>query len=80
MRSSDSTSLETTPLLSSPRDHGAINEPEYPNPISPDPVVVHISRTDLIWVLTGLWSAVFLGALDGEQLLWHYPPSLMNRL
>jgi hypothetical protein len=24
-----------------------------------------ISRADLIWVLAGLWSAVFLGALDG---------------
>ncbi|KAG9126985.1 hypothetical protein FRC07_001149 [Ceratobasidium sp. 392] len=24
----------------------------------------HPSRTDLLWVLTGLWSAVFLGALD----------------
>lgn len=24
-----------------------------------------ISRIDLIWVLAGLWSAVFLGALDG---------------
>lgn len=26
-----------------------------------------ISRADLIWVLAGLWSAVFLGALDGES-------------
>ncbi len=25
-----------------------------------------ISRADLAWVLAGLWSAVFLGALDGE--------------
>lgn len=80
MRSSDSTSLETAPLLSSPRNHGAINEPEYPNPNSPDPGVAHISKTDLIWVLTGLWSAVFLGALDGKQVLWHHPPALMNRL
>lgn len=27
-----------------------------------------VSRTDLIWILLGLWSAVFLGALDGA---WH---------
>lgn len=25
-----------------------------------------ISRGDLTWVLAGLWSAVFLGALDGK--------------
>ena len=25
-----------------------------------------VSRADLVWVLAGLWSAVFLGALDGE--------------
>ena len=24
-----------------------------------------LSRADLVWVLAGLWSAVFLGALDG---------------
>ena len=24
-----------------------------------------VSRADLIWILIGLWSAVFLGALDG---------------
>ncbi len=24
-----------------------------------------VTRADLIWVLAGLWSAVFLGALDG---------------
>jgi hypothetical protein len=26
-----------------------------------------ISRKDLIWILCGLYSAVFLGALDGER-------------
>ncbi|KAI0254310.1 vacuolar amino acid permease [Lactifluus subvellereus] len=65
MRSGDSSPSESSPLLSSPRDHGANDEPAYSRPDSPDPVVAPISRADLIWVLTGLWSAVFLGALDG---------------
>ena len=34
-----------------------------------------ISRIDLIWVLTGLWSAVFLGALDGSLVLAISPTS-----
>jgi hypothetical protein len=67
MSSSDSSPSESTSLLSSPRDRGANNDPESSSPDSQDPVVVHISRTDLIWVLTGLWSAVFLGALDGKH-------------
>ncbi|KAI0069016.1 vacuolar amino acid permease [Artomyces pyxidatus] len=29
------------------------------------PPVNHVSRSHLFWVLAGLWSAVFLGALDG---------------
>lgn len=34
-----------------------------------------ISHIDLIWVLTGLWSAVFLGALDGSLVLAISPTS-----
>lgn len=66
MRSGDLSPSEFSPLLSSPRDHGANDEPAY-SPDSPDLVVAPISRADLIWVLTGLWSAVFLGALDGKH-------------
>ena len=29
-----------------------------------------VSRADLVWILAGLWSAVFLGALDGAWRLW----------
>jgi len=29
-------------------------------------VVNHVSKSTLVWILFGLWSAVFLGALDGE--------------
>lgn len=32
-----------------------------------EPCATKISRADLIWVLAGLWSAVFLGALDGAS-------------
>ena len=28
--------------------------------------IKRVSGIDLIWILTGLWSAVFLGALDGQ--------------
>ncbi|KAF8268308.1 major facilitator superfamily domain-containing protein [Lactarius quietus] len=56
---------QSSPLLSSPRELGANDEPEAPFPTSPDPVVIHLSRADLLWVLVGLWSPVFLGALDG---------------
>lgn len=34
-----------------------------------------ISRVDLAWVLAGLWSAVFLGALDGEYRFPGYATS-----
>lgn len=40
-----------------------VQEDESPSSI---PSTKPISRADLIWVLTGLWSAVFLGALDGS--------------
>ena len=37
---------------------------------SPEPVPLNkVSRSDLAWVLAGLWSAVFLGALDGAWLV-----------
>lgn len=36
-------------------------------PQEPDPSASKLSRADLIWVLAGLWSAVFLGALDGAS-------------
>jgi hypothetical protein len=67
MNSSDSSLSESTALLSSLRDHRANGDSECSSPDSQDPIVVHISKTDLIWVLAGLWSAVFLGALDGKH-------------
>ncbi|KAH9179954.1 MFS general substrate transporter [Lactarius sanguifluus] len=65
MRSRDWPPSETSPLLSSPRDLRADDVPATPSPTSPDPAVVHVSRADLVWILVGLWSPVFLGALDG---------------
>ncbi|KAI0637813.1 vacuolar amino acid permease [Trametes polyzona] len=61
---------ETRPLL---HDHHHYPHDDYsatssrtqsPEPAEP-PALNKISRSDLIWVLAGLWSAVFLGALDG---------------
>lgn len=38
---------------------------------SPDPPPLNkVSRSDLAWILAGLWSAVFLGALDGACLIF----------
>lgn len=38
------------------------SEPQVP----PPPLLNHFSRSDVRWILTGLWSAVLLGAFDGE--------------
>jgi len=65
MCSRDGPPSESSPLLSPPRDLDANDEPEASIPASPDPVIIHLSKADLIWVLVGLWSPVFLGALDG---------------
>jgi hypothetical protein len=65
MQSRASTPTESSPLLSSPHDHLADDGLERPD--SPDPVVFRVSKMDLIWILAGLWSAVFLGALDGKH-------------
>jgi hypothetical protein len=67
MSSRDSTPSESSPLLSSPRNHLTNDDLGRPFSDTPDPEVFRVSRMDLIWVLAGLWSAVFLGALDGKQ-------------
>ena len=67
MASRVSTPSESSPLLSSPCNRLANDALERP-PVSdtPDPEAFRVSRIDLIWILAGLWSAVFLGALDGK--------------
>ncbi|EGO01838.1 hypothetical protein SERLA73DRAFT_71001 [Serpula lacrymans var. lacrymans S7.3] len=60
-------SKESQPLLTH-------HHPEYtppPGPSSPDVLQQqnHTPKADLFWILTGLWSAVFLGALDGKSSL-----------
>jgi len=67
MASRVSTPSESSPLLSSPRNRLANDALERaPVSDSPDPDVFRVSRIDLIWILAGLWSAIFLGALDGK--------------
>ncbi|KAH9853757.1 MFS general substrate transporter [Lenzites betulinus] len=61
---------ETRPLLhdqdSRPLSYRSATSTRTPSPEPAEPPSLNkISRTDLIWVLAGLWSAVFLGALDG---------------
>lgn len=69
-----SNSPERQPLLSgesSPtvysrsRSRSPEDEPAVGLVDQPKDAPVHTSRADLVWVLAGLWSAVFLGALDG---------------
>jgi hypothetical protein len=66
MSSRASTPSESSPLLPSPRNHLTNDGLGRPFADPPDPEVFRVSRMDLIWVLAGLWSAVFLGALDGK--------------
>ncbi|KAG1753863.1 vacuolar amino acid permease [Suillus paluster] len=66
--SSRSSSKESQSLL-----HDRHQEPSYNSvevaesslPNSDPPPLNQVSRIDLFWILSGLWSAVFLGALDG---------------
>ena len=62
---------ERSPLLSTqdiPQSYDATedesNLPQSPNEFKP---LNKVSKGDLAWVLAGLWSAVFLGALDGGE-------------
>ncbi|KAJ2967655.1 hypothetical protein NUW54_g13446 [Trametes sanguinea] len=62
---------ETRPLLhdrdARPQSYRSANSSRTQSPEPGDPPVLNkVSRSDLMWVLAGLWSAVFLGALDGE--------------
>lgn len=70
---------ERSPLLDrttadsrSDRDYDSVTTLDTQEPLSPisSPNIDYkppnkISNADLCWVLAGLWSAVFLGALDG---------------
>jgi hypothetical protein len=67
MHSRAPTPSESSPLISSPHDHRPSDPLERPIPDSPNPEVFRVSRIDLVWILAGLWSAVFLGALDGKH-------------
>ncbi|KAI0346735.1 MFS general substrate transporter [Trametopsis cervina] len=60
-------SSETSLLAeSTPQSYGTRREDASPPPSPAEYAPLNkISRADLIWVLAGLWSAVFLGALDG---------------
>lgn len=64
--SSSRSSKESRPLL-----HPPVRPPSYnslhspPSPTEDAPPLNHVSRVDFFWIVSGLWSAVFLGALDG---------------
>ncbi|KAG8955270.1 hypothetical protein FRC03_011230 [Tulasnella sp. 419] len=53
------TASEQRPLLSQTNSYQSISRSPTPQPLNKP------SKTDLAWILAALWSAVFLGALDG---------------
>ncbi|KAF7797522.1 hypothetical protein EIP86_008722 [Pleurotus ostreatoroseus] len=57
---------ETTPLLTADTEsaHTVYGDDDLPPSPTEYGSLNKISRADLFWVLAGLWSAVFLGALD----------------
>ncbi|KDQ64740.1 hypothetical protein JAAARDRAFT_202035 [Jaapia argillacea MUCL 33604] len=58
---------ESRPLLSDSQSSYSTTSGDSARTVTPSdpPVLNKVSRRDLIWILAGLWSAVFLGALDG---------------
>lgn len=71
MSSRNHSPSEASPLLRTqhpPQSYDAVEDesasPQSPSDFKPPNKV---SKSDLAWVLAGLWSAVFLGALDGKQ-------------
>ncbi|KAJ6516054.1 major facilitator superfamily domain-containing protein, partial [Mycena sanguinolenta] len=64
---------ETVPLLkdSPPAYYHSVDDEEVPEPPSPTadpPLLNNFSSQDVAWILAGLWSAVFLGALARLKL------------
>jgi hypothetical protein len=57
---------ERSPLLSYDSESTLSAYDSVPGTPPEDVVLNKVSRGDLIWILAGLWSAVFLGALDGK--------------
>ncbi len=77
---------ETSPLLRSADSIISYDgEDDLTSPSSPVDFTPFnkVSKTDLAWVLAGLWSAVFLGALDGTcryaNILTYYRFDALSR-
>lgn len=59
-------SQETQPLLQEYTTYDSIDDERSSIYEEPSPPINKFSNKDLCWILAGLWSAVFLGALDGS--------------
>lgn len=55
---------ESHPLIIPARPPSSYSSIQSPIPDDPPPLN-DVSRVDFFWIVSGLWSAVFLGALDG---------------
>jgi len=64
---------ERDPLLELPRSEFTPHANGSVDSMNPGFINI-VSRATLIWILIGLWSAVFLGALDGP-----YFQALLNQ-
>lgn len=61
-----STDDERTPLLTNGQPDSPSDATDSPDsPITQKVPFKETSTADLVWILVGLWTAVFLGALDG---------------
>lgn len=64
-----SSSSEARPLLEdAPPSYSSVDNLDDDSSIESEPELPPLnkfSRADTCWILAGLWSAVFLGALDG---------------
>ncbi|EIN10661.1 vacuolar amino acid permease [Punctularia strigosozonata HHB-11173 SS5] len=69
IRTASPDAAETRALLSEspPPSYHAVDDSDADtsSDVSSAPMLNQVSRSDLAWILAGLWSAVFLGALDG---------------
>jgi len=63
---SRSSSKESQPLLNDYHEGSSYDSVQDASSAQNDPPPLNqVTRSDLFWILSGLWSAVFLGALDG---------------
>jgi hypothetical protein len=78
-----SSSDDTVPLLkdSPPTYYRSVDDDDVVEPSSPiedPPLLNNFSNVDVAWILAGLWSAVFLGALGSFLIIIPRPQTVTD--